>query len=140
MHPNYIRAALYGQDQIVGDNPQAKVKRDNVGLVIDCAHVYGGGGLLSEIEALDPAKIYAFHLDDLEDGPKEAITDARRVLPGQGVVPLAEICSRLQGIGYDGPCSIELFRPEYWAWDPVELAVKARSAALEVLTPYFKVV
>ncbi|MFQ5854774.1 MAG: sugar phosphate isomerase/epimerase family protein [Anaerolineae bacterium] len=116
-----------------------KTGRDNVGLVIDCAHVYGGGGLLSEIESLDPARIFAFHLDDLEDVPKEAITDARRLLPGLGVVPLAAICSRLRAIGYDGPCSIELFRPEYWEWDPNELAMKARVAALEVLAPYFQV-
>ena len=37
------------------------------------AHFYNGGGLLSEIEALDPARIYAFHLNDLEDLPKEAL-------------------------------------------------------------------
>jgi len=60
-------------------------------------------------------------------------------LPGMGVVPLAEICARLKAIGYDGPCSIELFRPEYWEWDPKELAVKARTEALKVLSPYFKI-
>ncbi len=54
-------------------------------------------------------------------------------------MPLAEICQRLQGIGYDGPCSIELFRPEYWGWDPLEVAVKSRKAALQVLSPYFQV-
>lgn len=117
----------------------AATARANVGLTVDAAHFYAGGGLLEELEALDPARIFTFHLDDLEDTPKEAITDATRVLPGHGVVPLGEICRRLQAIGYDGPCSIELFRPEYWAWDPHELAAKARAAALRVLTPYFLV-
>ncbi len=117
----------------------AATDRANVGLTVDAAHFYAGGGLLEELEALDPARIFAFHLDDVEDTPKEAITDATRVLPGTGVVPLDEICRRLQSIGYDGPCSIELFRPEYWAWDPHELAAKARAAALRVLTPYFLV-
>ena len=114
-------------------------RRDNVGMTIDAAHFYGGGGLMSEISQLDPKRIYAFHLDDLEDTPKEAITDGTRLLPGLGVVPLNEICARLKGIGYDGPCSIELFRPEYWKWPPQEIAVKAREAALKVLTPHFKV-
>jgi 2-keto-myo-inositol isomerase len=48
--------------------------RANVGVVLDAAHFYGGGGLLSEIDQLDPARILAFHLDDLEDVPKEDIT------------------------------------------------------------------
>ena len=116
-----------------------KTDRGNVGMVLDAAHFFGGGGLLSEIDALDPASIYAFHLDDLEDGPKEAISDARRVLPGLGVVPLDDLCARLSGIGYNGLCSIELFRPEYWAWDPYVLAQKARQAALGVLAGYFEV-
>ena len=115
------------------------IDRANVGMTVDAAHFYGGGGLLDEISQLDPARIFAFHLDDLEDTPKEAITDATRVLPGLGVIPLGEICRRLQAIGYDGPCSIELFRPEYWGWAASKLAVEARAAALRVLSPYFHI-
>ena len=115
------------------------VERDNVGLTVDAAHFYGGGGLLSELDQLDPARIFAFHLDDLEDTPKEAISDATRLLPGLGVVPLNEICARLKRIGYDGSCAIELFRPEYWQWEPQELAIKAREAALKVLSPHFQI-
>jgi 2-keto-myo-inositol isomerase len=116
-----------------------KVERDNIGLTVDAAHFYGGGGLMNELDQLDPRRIFAFHLDDLEDTPKEAITDGTRLLPGLGMVPLDEICARLKRIGYDGPCSIELFRPEYWNWDPQELAIKAREAALRVLSPHFQI-
>jgi 2-keto-myo-inositol isomerase len=116
-----------------------KVDCDNVGLTVDAAHFYGGGGLMNELDQLDPGRIFAFHLDDLEDTPKEAITDGTRLLPGLGVVPLGDICARLKRIGYDGPCSIELFRPEYWNWDPQELAIKARAAALKVLSPHFQI-
>jgi 2-keto-myo-inositol isomerase len=49
------------------------------------------------------------------------------------------IYARLKHIGYDGPYSIELFRPEYWAWDPMQLTVKARDAAFKVLSPYFEI-
>jgi 2-keto-myo-inositol isomerase len=115
-----------------------KTNRDNVGMVLDAAHFYAGGGLLSEIEHLDPKSISTFHLDDLEDTCKEAITDGTRLLPGLGVIPLEEICARLKGIDYDGPCSVELFRPQYWEWDPMQLAVKAREAAIKVLSPYFE--
>jgi 2-keto-myo-inositol isomerase len=114
------------------------VERDNIGLTIDAAHLYGGGGLMSELDQLDPERIFAFHLNDLEDTAKEAILDSTRLLPGLGVVPLDDICARLKRIGYTGPCSIELFRPEYWDWDPQELAIKTRQAALRVLSPYFQ--
>lgn len=115
------------------------VPHDNLGLTFDAAHFFCGGGLMTEIDQLDPGRIFAFHLDDLEDTPREAITDGTRLLPGLGVVPLDEICARLNRIGYDGPCSIELFRPEYWDWDPLELAHQAREAACKVLSPHFHI-
>jgi len=115
-----------------------EVDRDNVGLVLDAAHFYAGGGLMSEIEQLDAGRLFSFHLDDLEDAPKEAASDATRLLPGKGVIPLNDICERLHRIGYNGPCSIELFRPEYWEWDPGILALEAHKAACEVLAPYFE--
>jgi 2-keto-myo-inositol isomerase len=112
---------------------------ENIGLTLDAAHFYNGGGLLSEIERLDPGRIFAFHLNDLEDMAKESITDAARIFPGEGVIPLDEICSRLKKINFDGPTSIELFRPEYWSWEPLQVAVRARRSALNVLSPYFVV-
>jgi len=116
-----------------------KIDRENVGMNIDCAHFYGGGGLLEELGAIDPLKIYAFHLDDIEDVPKEAITDAVRLFPGLGIIPLNDICKKLKAIGYDGACSVELFRPEYWEMDPNEVAQKARESAMNILSPYFTV-
>jgi 2-keto-myo-inositol isomerase len=112
---------------------------DNIGLTLDAAHFYNGGGLLAEIEQLDPKRIFAFHLNDLEDTPKEAISDATRIFPGEGVIPLDEICKRLQQIQFDGPTSIEIFRPEYWAWEPLRVAVEARKAAMKVLGKYFEI-
>jgi 2-keto-myo-inositol isomerase len=116
-----------------------KAGRENIGLTVDAAHFYAGGGLMSELDHLDPKRIFAFHLDDLENTPKEAITDGTRLLPGLGVVPLSDICARLKRIGYAGPCSVELFRPEYWNWDPQDLAIKAYEAALKVLSPHFQI-
>jgi 2-keto-myo-inositol isomerase len=115
------------------------VNRPNVGLVIDTCHFYAGGSELSSIKAVDPEKLLIFHINDVEARPKGTIEDAHRLLPGEGVIPLDDILSRLLRIGFDGLCSIELFRPEYWERDPAELAIAARAATIKVLEPYFSV-
>lgn len=116
-----------------------KTDHENVGMNLDCCHFYGGGGELDEISELDSSKVLTFHINDMEDVAKEAMTDGHRLIPGSGVIGLGEICKRLRDIGYDGVCAIELFRPEYWQWDPYDLAVKARKASMEILAPYFDV-
>ena len=113
--------------------------RSNVGLVIDTCHFYAGGSALRSIDSVDPSKIYIFHINDVEERPLETIEDAHRLLPGEGVIPLDDIVDHLQGIGFDGLCSIELFRPEYWERDPGELAAAARTATLEIVGRYFAV-
>ena len=116
-----------------------KADHQSVGMNFDCCHFYGGGGELDEINELDPSLLLTFHMNDMEDLPKEAMTDGHRLIPGLGVIQLGQICQRLKNIGYDGVCAIELFRPEYWQWDPYDLALKARQATIEVLSPYFDV-
>jgi 2-keto-myo-inositol isomerase len=112
----------------------------NVGLVLDTCHFYAGDSDLEGITAVDAAKIFIFHINDVEARPKETIEDAHRLLPGEGVIPLEEILTRLKRTGYDDLCSIELFRPEYWERDPAELAAAARAATLRVVERFFQVV
>lgn len=116
-----------------------EVNQPNVGLVIDTCHFYAGGSDLHDIERLHAPKLFIFHINDVENRPRETIEDAHRLLPGEGIIPLDDILIRLSHIGYDGLCSIELFRPEYWERDSVELARAARRATLDVLGPYFRV-
>ncbi len=117
-----------------------ETQRSNVGLVIDTCHFYAGGSKLGSIARIDPQKIFILHINDVQDHPRETIEDAHRLLPGEGVIPLDDILIRLKHIGFDGLCSIELFRPEYWERDPVELATAARAVTLEVLETYFTVI
>ncbi len=114
-----------------------KANHPHVAMNLDCCHFYGGGGELTEIQELDPKRLLTFHLNDIEDIPKEAMTDGHRLLPGDGVIRLDDICRTLSNIGYDGVCSIELFRPEYWDLDPFDLAKRARKSMERVLSPYF---
>jgi 2-keto-myo-inositol isomerase len=113
--------------------------RPNVGLVIDTCHFHAGGSDLTTIDRVDPRKIHIFHINDIEERPLDTIEDAHRLLPGEGVIPLDDILIRLKQIGFDGLCSIELFRPEYWERDATELAVAARAATSEIVGTYFQV-
>ncbi|HEX8636615.1 MAG TPA: sugar phosphate isomerase/epimerase [Pyrinomonadaceae bacterium] len=110
-----------------------EVNRKNVGLVIDTFHFYAGNSSFEAIETLDPEKLFIFHINDAEDLPRETLTDAHRLYPGAGILPIREIKERFDRIGYDRMVSIEIFRPEYWAQDPFEVARKAKAATEKVL-------
>ncbi|HEY0380086.1 MAG TPA: sugar phosphate isomerase/epimerase [Pyrinomonadaceae bacterium] len=110
-----------------------RLGRANVGLVLDSFHFYAGGSRLESIAALDPRKLFVFHINDAEDLPREELEDRHRLLPGLGILPLKEIVAGLKHIGYDGVTSVEIFRPEYWERDPTELAHDAREATRRVL-------
>lgn len=110
-----------------------KVGRKSVGNVLDTFHFYAGNSTFEAIDRLDPEKLFIFHINDAEDLPKEVLTDAHRLYPGEGILPIKEIKSRFDRIGYDRMVSIEIFRPEYWDQDPFDVARRARRATIEVL-------
>jgi len=93
--------------------------------VLDAFHFHAGGSTWGMLEGLDPERLFIVHLNDAEDRPLSQLTDAHRLLPGDGVIPLRDLVRRLETRGFEGPYSIELFRPEYYDWDPVELAKEA---------------
>jgi 2-keto-myo-inositol isomerase len=103
-----------------------KVNRKNIGNVLDSFHFYAGNSTFEAIDNLKPEKLFIFHINDAEDLPKEQLTDAHRLYPGLGILPLKEIKSRFDKIGYDRMVSIEIFRPEYWNHDPYEVARLAK--------------
>jgi 2-keto-myo-inositol isomerase len=110
------------------------VNRKNLGLVIDSFHFYAGGSTIEMIEALDPKLLSIFHINDAEDRPREELNDSHRLLPGLGILPLRAIVAAFQRIGYDRVASVEIFRPQYWEMNPLELAKQAHAATKAVLS------
>ncbi|HET8679446.1 MAG TPA: sugar phosphate isomerase/epimerase [bacterium] len=104
-----------------------------VGLVIDAFHFYIGGSQPEDLDGIDPSRIFIVHLDDAPAGEPSGLTDAQRLLPGEGIIQLRRLVARLRAAGYAGAYSLELFRPEYWAWDPVELARRGLEAMRRVV-------
>jgi len=110
-----------------------EVDRPNVGLVLDTFHFHAGGSRLKSIAEVDPAKLAIVHINDAENRPPAELSDAHRLLPGRGVIPLEEIMAAIVATGWDGVVSVELFRPEYWEWNAPRLAQEAKAAVERLL-------
>jgi len=89
----------------------------------DVYHLYKGGSNFSDLALLAGPKIPVFHINDYPSEPESSrIQDADRVYPGDGIAPLTQIFTTLQGNGFAGVLSLELFNRTYWEQDPLEVA------------------
>ena len=104
----------------------------NFGVLFDCYHFWSGPSKMEDLELIQPGEIIHAHLNDTPDMPRELLDLQTRVIPGDGVAPLARILRKLVDRGYEGPISVELFLPKYQQADPYELAkeIKAKSEAV----------
>ena len=100
--------------------------RDNAALLIDTFHFYRGGSRVGDLARVPGGKVALVHINDVVDAPLEQLTDAQRVLPGEGVLPLDDILRVLERQGYDGYLSLELFNPELWEQDPMAVGKRSR--------------
>ncbi len=103
-------------------------------MVIDTFHFYAGDSRMEDLARVPVDKLFVVHVNGCEDRPKGELTDAHRLYPGEGAIPIEEILGTLRARGFDGTVSIEIFRPEYWEQDPRCVARTAREKAERVLT------
>ncbi len=96
------------------------VARPSVGLVVDTYHFYVGGSRWESLEAMDITRVMIVHINDVENLPLDRLTDADRLLPGEGILPLGRMLLTLHGKGYRGAYSLEVMRPAYRDRDPAE--------------------
>jgi 2-keto-myo-inositol isomerase len=96
-------------------------------------HFYAGGSSMEDLARVPIDHLLVVHLNGCEDLPKDQLTDAHRLYPGEGAIPSVDILTALRDRGFDGIVSIEIFRPEYWEQDPRHVAATAREKALAVL-------
>lgn len=89
----------------------------------DVFHLYKGGSNFAGLCLLGPETCHVIHVNDYPaDPPRETITDAQRVYPGDGVAPLAAILRDLRAAGFHGALSLELFNRDYWKEDALAVA------------------
>jgi sugar phosphate isomerase/epimerase len=91
--------------------------------VLDVFHIYRGGSDFAGLKKFNGAALPVFHMNDYPaDPPREKITDAQRVYPGDGIAPITPILRDLQTIGFRGMLSLELFNKTYYQQDPLLVA------------------
>jgi 2-keto-myo-inositol isomerase len=137
--PHGVRLAfemIGGQGRSVSEIATARrviltAERKNLGLIVDTFHAYVGGSLVSDLRTLEHGLLDIIHINDAEPKPKEQLTDANRLFPGDGALPLKDILGAFTG--YQGVASVEIFRPEYWGRDPASVARTAHDKARAVL-------
>lgn len=114
-----------------------RVNRANVGLTVDCFHFHAMNSHVDDLGQASPDRIFMVHLDDCDPFPPGFLRDQHRCFPGQGVIDLRGILTTLERIGYQGPVSVETFRPEYWAWPAEKTIAAAKTAAVKTVADCF---
>jgi sugar phosphate isomerase/epimerase len=95
----------------------------NACVLADVYHLYRGGSGFDGLGLVSGAAMHVLHVNDYPaDPPREQLTDAHRVYPGDGVAPLGTVFKTLHRIGFRGFLSLELFNREYWKLDPQQVA------------------
>ena len=95
----------------------------NACMVLDPFHCYVGEGGVESIAKLSVDQIAVSHFNDAPaDPPANTQRDPNRAMPGDGVIDLKRYCNLLRQIDYAGFVSLELFRPDLWDQDPLEVA------------------
>jgi sugar phosphate isomerase/epimerase len=92
-------------------------------LIPDVYHIYRGGSDFTGLKQLSAHAIQVFHLNDYPaNPPRDRISDRDRVMPGDGIAPLTQIISYLKASRSRAVLSLELFNPNYWKQDPLNVA------------------
>lgn len=93
-------------------------------VLADVYHLYKGGSGFEGLKLLSAAGLQVFHMNDYPDMSRDKIADKDRVYPGDGIAPLKPILKGLYDLGFQGVLSLELFNPEYYKQDALEVAKK----------------
>ena len=135
-----LRAALEFQStSAFGNNLQtaaalvAEAGSPHLGICLDAFHFFTGPSKTEDLGYLTTSNLFHVQLCDLLDTPRELASDAGRILPGDGDIPLQPLIDHLRTIGYTGCVSLELLNPQLWQVPPRQLGEIGMTALRKVL-------
>ena len=104
-------------------------------IIPDTYHNFHGGTETNALRMLNPNAIAIFQFADSPEGlePQDTWCDEKRVLPGDGILPLVEQLRILYEIGYTGCVSLELYNPIYRKREPNEFLKEAHQKTLGII-------
>jgi 2-keto-myo-inositol isomerase len=123
-YPNNLESAVALVEAI--NNP-------NLGVCLDAFHFFTGPSKESDVAQLNIDNILHVQLCDLLFLEREFASDADRILPGDGNLPLELIVNRLRAIGYAACVSVELLNPAIWRIGPRQFGEVGITALRKVL-------
>ena len=97
----------------------------NIGLCLDSFNqfIYKFESDFSSFKIIPPEKIITAHINNADDLPPGVLAPPHRRFVDSGVIDLDNYMQNLKNIGYEGPVSIEVLRPEYYA-QPLEWVIR----------------
>ncbi len=111
----------------------AEAGQASLGLCLDVFHYYIGPSKPEDLAYLSADNLFHVQLSDVAGQPRELVTDADRILPGDGDFLLAPIVDHLRAIGYAGAVSVELMNPSIWQVPPRQFGEIAMTALRKLL-------
>jgi len=104
-------------------------------IIPDTYHNFHGGTETNALRMLNPEAIAIFQFADSPQGLERQDTwcDEKRVLPGDGILPLVEQLKILYEIGYTGCVSLALYNPIYRKREPNEFLKEAHQKTLSII-------
>lgn len=92
-------------------------------VLTDVYHIYKGGSDFKGLQLMAGNAAHVMHINDYPAmPPRKTIADKDRVYPGDGVAPLRQILIDVWRAGFRGYLSLELFNPNYYQQDPLQVA------------------
>jgi 2-keto-myo-inositol isomerase len=89
----------------------------------DAWHMFRGDSDFSLLDEIPGDHISCFHWNDaVNTPPRVEQNDSHRVFPTDGIMDLKALADALRKKDWHGALSLELFNPEYWKRDPLEVA------------------
>jgi len=110
--------------------------RANATVLVDTWHWFRGGADMALLEALPGDKVGSAQLND---APRLAAANLMlesmqaRLMPGEGVIPIAEVVRTLDAIGSRAPLGLEIFHARHAAMDASAVARQAAESTRRVL-------
>ena len=108
-------------------------QQPNLGVCLDWFHFYTGPSKLEDLAHLTKANLAHVQLCDVAGIPREMMTDADRIFPGEGDFHFTELMQHLRAIGYDKWLSLEMMNPIVWQAKPSQVADLGHTAMQNVV-------